>query len=110
MSRPDTSTADDLLLDTDERIGLRDRWRHIEERFVDDPAAAVDDADQLIEHVIEQIRTALDERRAANRRRWDPPGDATTEQLREALHRYEVLVGQLAEAPAPSGWRDPPAD
>ncbi len=106
MSGPDaTSSPADLLLDADERAGLHDRWVRIEEHFVDDPAAAVGDADRLIERVIERIRVALDERRAANRQRWDPPDDVTTEQLREALHHYEVLFAQLAKAPAPTGWR-----
>lgn len=107
MSSSETSTTD-MLLDDDERARLRDRWVRIEERFVDDPAAAVRAADELIGQVIDRIRDSLADRRSAQRQRWHPPDDATTEQLRASLHRYEVLFGQLADAPAPAGWRDEP--
>lgn len=101
------ATTEDQLLDGDERQALRDRWVRVEERFVNDPAAAVGAADELVERVVEQIRMALDDRRSDARGRWDPPDDLTTEQLREALHRYRVLFEQLADAPAPRGWRNP---
>lgn len=110
MSTPSASTpsgtAPTQLLADDDRTALRDRWVRIEERFVDDPAAAVRAADELVEQTIDQIRASLDDRRTTTRAGWAEIDEATTEQLREALHRYEVLFGQLADAPAPTAWHD----
>lgn len=101
-----TSSTEGRLLATDDRDRLRDRWRRIAERFVDDPAAAVRDADALVEQTIDQIRASLDDRRSATRAGWTELDEATTEQLREALHRYEILFDQLTDAPAPAAWRN----
>lgn len=101
-----TSSTEDRLLADDDRDRLRDRWRRISERFVDDPAAAVRDADALVEQTIDQIRASLDDRRTTTRAGWTELNEATTEQLREALHRYEVLFDQLTDAPPPTAWRD----
>lgn len=100
-----TATTRTLLADQD-RTSLAARWRRLEERFVDDPAAAVEQADQLAGEAIEGLRAALDDRRAELRTRWTGSDDATTEQLREALHAYRVLLGQLADMPAPTAWHD----
>lgn len=107
MTEPRTSTSARLLVD-DDRTDLHRRWLAIEERFVDDPAAAVRDADGLIEQTIDRIRVTLDTRRAAMREQWDAMGNATTEQLRAMLNHYERLFGQLADAPAPDAWHEPP--
>lgn len=101
-----TSSTDGRLLADDDRDRLRGSWTRITERFVDDPAAAVRDADALIEQTIDQIRASLDDRRSTTRAAWTELDGATTEQLREALHRYEVLFGQLTDAPAPTAWRE----
>lgn len=101
-----TSSTGNHLLADDDRDRLRVRWTRITERFVDDPAAAVRDADELVEQAIDEIRASLDERRSTTRAGWADIDEATTEQLREALHDYEVLFGQLTDAPAPTAWRD----
>lgn len=97
-----SATAHTLLVD-DERTGLAARWRRLEERFVDAPADTVEEADRLIEDAIAEIRAALDQRRVDLRDRWNAGDEQTTEQLREALHDYRVLLGQLADMPAPAG-------
>jgi hypothetical protein len=107
MTEPRTSTSPRLLVD-DDREDLYRRWLAIEERFVDDPAAAVRDADGLITQAIDRIRATLDTRRAAMREQWDTTGNATTEQLRTLLNNYERLFGQLADAPAPDAWHQQP--
>lgn len=99
-------TASGRLLADGDRDDLRARWRRITERFVDDPSAAVRDADELIGQTIDRIRASLDERRAGTRSGWADVDEATTEQLREALHHYEILFDQLADAPAPASWKD----
>lgn len=91
------------LLGDDDRTDLRARWRTLEERFVDDPAGTVDAADDLVGDVVDHLRVAHDDQRAQLRARWQTTGDATTEQLREALHAYEQLFEQLADTRAPGG-------
>lgn len=107
MTESRTSMPDRLLVDAD-RTELHDRWRRIEERFVDDPMAAVREADHLVEQAIDRIRSTLDARRGSMRDRWGGLDDATTEQLREILQHYERLFLQLADAPAPDAWHDQP--
>lgn len=101
-----TTPAEHTLLATDDRTNLRQRWIQVEEGFVDDPAGAVDRADELLDDVIDRLRGALADRRTDLRSRWETLDDATTEQLRAALHHYEQLFTQLTEMKAPSGWQD----
>ena len=101
-----TTPTQQPLLAGDDQQHLRTRWVQIEEGFVDDPRGAVQRADDLIDDVIERLRDALGSRRANLRSGWESLDDATTEQLRETLHRYEQMFAQLNELPAPSGWQD----
>lgn len=95
------------LLASDQRDDLRRHWMYIEESFVDDPAAAVARADDLVDDAIDHIRATLSDRRITLRSRWEAlEDDATTEQLRAALHDYERLFTQLSGFSAPTGWDD----
>lgn len=105
MTDPNTPDQQHPLLANDDRTNLRRRWIEIEEGFVDDPADAIHRADDLIDNVIDRLRDAFGDRRAALRSRWETLDDATTEQMRIALHSYEQLFMELAELPAPSGWQ-----
>ncbi len=103
-------------LSADDRKRFSDRWRSVQTRFVDDPAGAVSDADGLIPEVmkargypvgdfeqraadlsvdhaavVQNYRAARDI--AARNRR----GDATTEDLRQALVHYRNLFQELLE-------------
>lgn len=109
MSSSAASAGRPLLFDTD-RSSLRQRWIELEERFVDDPAGTVRRADELLDDVIDRIRTALEERRSMLRDRLEALDDATTEQLRAAFHEYEQLHAQLTDVQAPAGWHDAQAE
>jgi hypothetical protein len=100
--------------------GARDRyideWRTVQARFVDNPSAAVADADRLVSqvmrdrgyptddferrasdisvdhpHLVDNYRTAHDLSLASDR------GDATTEDLRRAMKHYRALFEELLE-------------
>jgi hypothetical protein len=105
---PTSTDRSARLLADDARAGLRQRWQHIVERFVDDPESTVRAADALVADVIDHIRSSLDHRRSATGDGGPDPQDATTEQLRAALNRYERLFEQLTDAPAPDAWHDDP--
>lgn len=107
-------------LDAAERLRFSEEWHRAKARFVDDPAAAVGDADQVVGAVM-QARgfpvSDFDERFesltvdhgdvARNYRAGHDiavrqlEGRATTEDLRQAMIHYETLFGGLVEdAPA----------
>jgi type II secretory pathway pseudopilin PulG len=103
-------------LDPVARDGYAQQWRSTQERFVDDPNEAVDDADSLVQQVMrdrgypvgnfdQQARDisvdhadVVSEYHAAhdisllNTRR-----QASTEQLREAMVHYRVLFAELLD-------------
>jgi len=99
-----------------ERLRLGEKWHRAKARFVDDPAAAVNDADDVIGKAMAARGFPVDDfdarfesltvdhgsvarhYRAGHdiaARQLD--GRATTEDLRQAMIHYEALFGELAE-------------
>ena len=99
---------------------VRDRylasWREVQARFVDDPAAALADADQLVERVMRDRGYPMDDfdQRAADVSVDHPHvvenyraghtiylanerGETNTEDLRQAVINYRALFGELLE-------------
>jgi len=107
------------------RSRFADRWRQIQERFVDDPDAAILEADALIQEVMHDRGYPIEdfERRAADISVDHPHvvenyraahatsvararGEATTEDARVALVHYRSLFEELLEQAAESAVRD----
>jgi len=101
-------------LEAADRERLRERWREIQKRFVDDPGGAVGDAARLIEEAMErrgypvgEIHRQEDDlsvhhpeevqeyRRAYAIAERNRRGEATTEELREATVCYRNLFDHL---------------
>ena len=80
------------LFDSDAAQGFRDRWRDVQLRFVDDPKAAVGEAESLVEEAIEALSTALREQRT-RLGTWQESGD--TEQLRVAVRGYRDFLDRV---------------
>ena len=99
-------------------------WRRVQERFVEDPAGAIGDADALIEQVMRERGYPVDdfEQRAADLSvdhadvvddyraahavaRAHARGEATTEDLRNALLRYRSLFESLLDVREAAGTR-----
>jgi hypothetical protein len=72
---------------------FRARWPEIKASFVDDPRASVKQADQIVDELVQLLTRRLGEERARVERSW--AGEASTEDLRQALHRYQVLFERL---------------
>jgi hypothetical protein len=106
------------------RARFSEQWRQQQSRFVDEPRGAIEDADRLVEevmkergypvgdfdqkvadisvdhpYVIDRYRAAHD---IADRQRR---GQATTEDLRQAMIYYRDLFMELLEEPMPEGAR-----
>ena len=106
------------LLADDERRRFNDEWRAVQARFVDDPSAAVGDADTLVGRVMEargypvgdfeqraadvsvDHPTVLEHYRAAHAVALrHAQGQASTEDLRQAMGNYRALFAELLEEP-----------
>jgi len=115
-------------LESTERDRFDAEWRTAQARFVDEPAAAVGDADRLVEQVMGargypvedfEQRTALvsvdhgnvvENYRAAHAIAERQQGDgADTEELRQAMVHYRALFSELLETPQADGAETRPA-
>ena len=81
----------------DEREGgeMRDRWQDIQNGFVDDPRASVERADQLVAESIKRLAEMFARERSNLEAAWARGGDASTEDLRQALRRYRSFFDRL---------------
>jgi len=105
-------------LAADERRRFNDEWRAVQARFVDDPSTAVGDADALVGRVMEargypvgdfeqraadvsvDHPTVLEHYRAAHAVALrHAQGQASTEDLRQAMVNYRALFAELLEEP-----------
>lgn len=109
-------------LEPQQRERYAEDWRQAQERFVDDPAAAVTDAHQLIQQVMRERGYPVEDfdqqaadvsvdhpevvenyRAAHGISTANERGKASTEDLRTAMLHYRALFVELVEAePAPA--------
>lgn len=82
------------LFTTSDVQRYQSEWRTVQAGFVDDPEAAVRDADKLVEEVMDTVASKLKEQRATLTTGDNPDGQRT-EQLRIALRHYRTLFQQL---------------
>jgi hypothetical protein len=83
------------LFHDDEAHGFRSRWDAIQTGFVDEPRAAVEQADALVAQVVSRVVQVFGEQRTTLESQWDRDGDISTEDLRLALTRYRAFFDRL---------------
>jgi hypothetical protein len=83
------------LFDDGEGRGLRDRWEAIQTGFVDEPRAAVEQADALVSQVLGRLTEVFTRERTSLEEQWTRGGDVSTEDLRLALKRYRSFFERL---------------
>jgi hypothetical protein len=89
-----TMDSETNLLPANDIERYRDEWRAVQAGFVDDPQAAVRDADKLLGLVVDRFTSRLAERRTELSN-----GDGhETEHLRLALRSYRSMFDQLIGA------------
>ena len=101
---PDTPTPQPLL-PADAHDKLASRLHQAVSDFVDEPRAAVEEADHVVEEVTARLTDAVAERHRTLRSAWQPTkepdqpdktaADPDTEQLRLALRDYRALAERL---------------
>jgi hypothetical protein len=74
------------------------RWREIQTGFVDEPRAAVEQADALVADLMRGLATTFSEERQRLESQWDSGDDVSTEDLRVALTRYRSFFDRLLSA------------
>lgn len=83
------------LFPEEELIGYRTRWDAIQTGFVDQPRAAVEQADALVSQVVNRLTEVFARERASLEGQWAKGDDASTEDLRVALTRYRSFFHRL---------------
>src|SRR4051794_11042429 len=95
-----TDVADDApeLLPRDENAEFQRRWEAIQTGFVDEPRRTVEQADELVAHVMKRLAEGFASERERLEGQWGRGEDVSTEDLRIALQRYRGLVQRLLSA------------
>lgn len=70
-------------------------WLEIQSRFVDDPGAAVGQADELVNRIIKNITTNFAAKRMSLEKQWKNGDQVSTEELRVALKQYRAFFDRL---------------
>ena len=85
------------LFAPDERDQLERRWNDVQARFVDEPRGSGEEANTLVDELMQRLVSSFSEERARLEAQWDRGDEVTTEDLRVALQRYRSFFGRLLE-------------
>jgi hypothetical protein len=83
------------LFSGNEANELRARWDAIQVGFVDEPRAAVEQADALVAGTMKRLAEVFAAERSKLEGQWDQGENVSTEDLRLALRRYRSFFGRL---------------
>ena len=83
------------LFNDDEGGGFRSRWEAIQTGFVDEPRAAVEQADTLVAEVMKRLAEVFADERTTLEQQWGRGDNVSTEELRIALKRYRSFFERL---------------
>jgi hypothetical protein len=91
----DGQPHDNPLFPQDELQGFRSRWDKVQTSFVDEPRAAVEQADSLVANTVKRIAEQFSTEREHLEKQWDRGENVNTEDLRQALKRYRAFFDRL---------------
>ena len=74
---------------------LRGRWDEVQTGFVDEPRAAVRQADELVARAMKHIAESFATERQSLEHQWDRGDEVNTEDLRQALRKYRAFFQRL---------------
>lgn len=83
------------LFQEEEGRGFHTRWDGIQTGFVDEPRAAVEQADALVSEVLKRLTDVFGAERARLEAQWKRGENVSTEDLRIALKRYRSFFERL---------------
>lgn len=83
------------LFAAEEGDRLRGEWEAVQAAFVDDPRAAVQRAGALVSEVVQNLTESFTTAQSRLEQQWSQGEDVSTEDLRQALHRYRSFFERL---------------
>jgi hypothetical protein len=83
------------MMDSQEMDSYRRRWQEIQASFVDEPRQAVQQADRLVDDVIQHFTRFFSQERARLEQQWSRGDELSTEDLRVALQQYRTFFHGL---------------
>jgi hypothetical protein len=86
---------DVALFPREEGDGFRSRWEAIQTGFVDEPKAAVEQADALVAQVVTRLAQVFSDEKNTLEQQWGRGDTVSTEDLRQALRRYRAFFHRL---------------
>jgi len=92
---PDRDDGQAPLFAADEGDRLRGEWESVQAAFVDDPRAAVQRANALVSEVVQNLTESFTTAQSGLEQQWSQGEDVSTEDLRQALHRYRSFFDRL---------------
>jgi hypothetical protein len=94
-----TTLTDDTrhmdLFPNEDLVGYRTQWESIQTGFVDQPRAAVEQADALVSQVVTRLTDVFTRERSTLEGQWAKGDNVSTEDLRIALTRYRAFFHRL---------------
>jgi hypothetical protein len=93
MDIRDTETM--ALLPENSLDALRREWERVQVGFVDEPRQAVEQADRLVNDLVDQLMNTFAREREHLEETWRKGDQASTEDLRVALQRYRSFFQRL---------------
>jgi hypothetical protein len=94
IDRPD-DTRHAELFPNEELAGYRTQWEAIQTGFVDQPRAAVAQADALVSQLVTRLTDVFTRERSTLEGQWTKGDNVSTEDLRIALTRYRAFFHRL---------------
>jgi hypothetical protein len=91
-------SSESALLPEGDRSKYQEQWGSIQTKFIDEPKECVKEADALVAGVIQQLATKFAEQRTSLEQQWGSGGEASTEDLRQALQHYRSFFQRLLAA------------
>jgi hypothetical protein len=89
------SDAQTPLLPQEQNERFTEEWREIQASFVDRPQKAVENADALVEDLMQRITGSFATERERLEKQWADGDEVSTEDLRVALTRYRAFFERL---------------
>jgi len=93
--RPQEEDGSGPLLAPDEVQQFRSRWDQVQTGFVDEPRAAVQQADELVAQAIQRLAENFASARNKLEEQWSRGDNVSTEDLRVALRKYRTFFQRL---------------
>ena len=92
VATPDSHVS---LFHDEEGRGFRTRWDAIQTGFVDQPRAAVEQANALVGEMVNRLTDTFGSERSKLEAQWTQGKEVSTEDLRIALKRYRSFFERL---------------